>query len=183
MALSIKHLQINFHFFHGDSAKPLATPWQVAVERAKKLITCELPEGLILDCACGSGVQLAAYASIARRPALGVELNETRANASAKNLKIVANFRKNLENRWFTESLFLSGDGRDGTACMQAYQEYSQGSEQNVALLILDPARPRNSRTHGLDEMAPRLPEIFDGWKPDLSEGVNGPAIILDLSP
>ena len=170
-------------FFHGDSAKPLATPWQVAVERAKKLITCDLPEGLILDCACGSGVQLAAYASISRRPALGIELNESRANASAKNLKIVAKFRKNLDNPWFTESLFLSGDGRDGKACMQAYSETLQKHGQKVGLLILDPARPRNSRTHGLDEMAPQLPEIFDGWKDHLAEGENGPAMILDLSP
>jgi hypothetical protein len=52
-----------------------------------------------------------------------------------------------------------------------------------IALLHLDPARPRNSRTHGLEEMAPRLDEVFKGWAPFLAEGENGPALLLDLSP
>ena len=50
-------------------------------------------------------------------------------------------------------------------------------------MLHLDPARPRNSRTHGLDEMAPKLPEIFEAWKDALNHGERGPAILLDLSP
>ncbi len=56
-------------------------------------------------------------------------------------------------------------------------------SYPSIALLHLDPARPRNSRTHGLEEMAPRLDEVFKGWAPYLSEGENGPALLLDLSP
>ena len=52
-------------FFHyADEAKPLATPWQVAVERAKMVRKCKLPDGPILDPACGSGIQLAAYCAM-----------------------------------------------------------------------------------------------------------------------
>ena len=39
------------------------------------------------------------------------------------------------------------------------HQQNEQESEPKVGLLILDPARPRNSRTHGLEEMSPQLPE------------------------
>ena len=40
-------------FFHADEGKPLATPWQVAISRAILLNQKSLPEGHILDCACG----------------------------------------------------------------------------------------------------------------------------------
>lgn len=174
----------NLAFFHGNTAKPLSTPWQVSLERAKKLITYELPEGYIVDCACGSGVQLAAYASLARKPAMGIELDESRALASAKNLEVVANLRNNLDRKWFKESIFLIGDGRKGREALQVVREQNEDdSNPGVSLLILDPARPRNSRTHGLEEMSPQLPEIFAGWKDFLNQGKNGPAIILDLSP
>ena len=56
-------------------------------------------------------------------------------------------------------------------------------TSQKVAMLHLDPARPRNSRTHGLNEMAPQLPDIFEAWKDQLIQGERGPAILLDLSP
>ena len=51
-------------FHYADEAKPLATPWQVAVERAKMVRKCSLPDGAILDPACGSGIQLAAYCAM-----------------------------------------------------------------------------------------------------------------------
>ena len=49
-------------FYHASEGKPLATPWQVAMVRAKSVAEFVLPRGVILDCACGSGIQLAAYA-------------------------------------------------------------------------------------------------------------------------
>lgn len=52
-----------------------------------------------------------------------------------------------------------------------------------ISFLHLDPARPRNSRTHGLDEMQPNLPSVFQAWKPYLAESPRGPSIVLDLSP
>ena len=155
-------------FHYADEAKPLATPWQVAVERAKMVRKCGLPDGAILDPACGSGIQLAAYCAMISREGYGIEMDESTAKAANSNLRRVA-------EHGFGQSLLSStikiGDGTIG--------EY----EQKFAMLHLDPARPRNSRTHGLDEMAPRLPEIFEAWKDALNHGERGPAILLDLSP
>ena len=155
-------------FHYADEAKPLATPWQVAVERAKMVRKCGLPDGAILDPACGSGIQLAAYCAMISREGFGIEMDESTAKAANSNLRRVA-------EHGFGQSLLSStikiGDGTIG--------EY----EQKFAMLHLDPARPRNSRTHGLDEMAPRLPEIFEAWKDALNHGERGPAILLDLSP
>ena len=155
-------------FHYADEAKPLATPWQVAVERAKMVRKCGLPGGAILDPACGSVIQLAAYCAMISREGFGIEMDESTAKAANSNLRRVA-------EHGFGQSLLSStikiGDGTIG--------EY----EQKFAMLHLDPARPRNSRTHGLDEMAPRLPEIFEAWKDALNHGERGPAILLDLSP
>ena len=156
-------------FFHyADQAKPLATPWQVAVERAKMVRKCKLPDGPILDPACGSGIQLAAYCAMLSRKGVGIEMHEPTAQAANSNLRRVA-------EHGFGDSLLGSriqvGDGTIGDA------------NQKFAMLHLDPARPRNSRTHSLDEMAPTLPDIFTAWKDSLIESERGPAILLDLSP
>ena len=155
-------------FHYADEAKPLATPWQVAVERAKMIRRCNLPSGAILDPACGSGIQLAAYCAMLSREGYGIEMDKSTAMAANSNLKRVADYG-------FGQSLLSStiriGDGTIGE------------SKQKFAMLHLDPARPRNSRTHGLDEMAPKLPEIFEAWKDKLNHGDRGPAILLDLSP
>ncbi len=74
---------LEFHF--APDAKPLATPWQVAVERAKLVRKCSLPKGLILDPACGSGIQLAAYCAMMGREGLGIELDEPTARAAQAN--------------------------------------------------------------------------------------------------
>ena len=155
-------------FHYAEQAKPLATPWQIAVERAKLVRKCKLPKGIILDPACGSGIQLAAYCAMMGRDGLGIELDEATANAANSNFLRVS-------NHGFGAALLGSkirvGDGTIGD------------SSQKIAMLHLDPARPRNSRTHGLDEMAPQLPVIFEAWKDHLSHGERGPAILLDLSP
>ncbi len=155
-------------FHYADEAKPLATPWQVAVERAKLVRKCKLPEGIILDPACGSGIQLAAYIAMMGKQGLGIELDEATATAANSNLLRVANHGFNSA---LTDSTIRIGDGTIGEC------------EQKIAMLHLDPARPRNSRTHGLEEMAPQLPDIFTAWKDKLSHGERGPAILLDLSP
>lgn len=155
-------------FNYAEHAKPLATPWQVAIERAKMVRKCKLPAGIILDPACGSGIQLAAYCAMISRQGMGIELDEPTAHAANSNLLRVANHGFNSA---LMESRIRIGDGTIGEV------------SQPVAMLHIDPARPRNSRTHGLDEMAPKLPEIFSAWKDHLSEGERGPAILLDLSP
>ena len=157
---------LEFHYV--NEAKPLATPWQVAVERAKLVRKCNLPDGRILDPACGSGIQLAAYCAMLGRKGTGIEMDEPTAIAANSNLKRVADhgFGDSL-----MESSIIVGDGTVGAL------------QQKYAMLHLDPARPRNSRTHGLDEMEPKLPEIFNAWKDSLIHGDRGPAILLDLSP
>jgi len=155
-------------FHYAEQAKPLATPWQIAVERAKLVRKCKLPSGIILDPACGSGIQLAAYCAMMGREGLGIELDEATARAANSNFLRVS---QHGFDGALLESRIRVGDGTVGD------------SSQKIAMLHLDPARPRNSRTHGLDEMAPQLPEIFAAWKDHLSHGERGPAILLDLSP
>ena len=144
-----------FKFFHADEGKPLATPWQVALSRAIMLRDYQLPEGIILDCACGSGIQISAYSEILKRPIVGIELNENRARASAVNFRTVFTERGDSSLNRLQDSIFLVGDGRDGAEIMSTLA--SEGlQEQQVAFLHLDTARPRNSRAHALSEMAPR---------------------------
>ena len=169
--------ELSFH--HASDGKPLATPWQVAETRAQFLTKFDLPSGVVLDCACGSGIQLAAYASHLKRPAIGVELNRERAVASCLNLNTIAHRHSSFNQGWHRRSLVVAGDGTKSDSIASAV-----GLEGNsVAVLVLDPARPRNSRTHGLDEMQPSLENVFQAWKPYLSETNHGPCIVLDLSP
>lgn len=164
-------------FVHGDAAKPLATPWQVAVERALLLDEGRLPSGAVLDPACGSGVQLAALAAVLQRPAIGVEQDRSRALASAVNLAAVAAWYGAEGEPWFLESRILVGDGTNAEGVLSAI------GAPHVGLLQLDPARPRNSRTHDLDEMAPSPAAVIDAWSAHLAHGPDGPAVLLDLSP
>ncbi len=156
-----------FHF--ADGAKPLATPWQVSIERAKLVRRLELPSGRIIDPACGSGIQLAAYCAILGREGFGIELEEKTA------MSAVANFHRIAEHG-FGESVMNSviriGDG----TCADNVTE-------KFAMLHIDPARPRNSRSHDISEMKPPLDQIFETWKDNLEHGNRGPAILLDLSP
>ena len=164
-------------FVHGEAAKPLATPWQVAAERAALLNPDRLPVGAVLDVACGSGVQLAALAAILERPAIGVELDPSRAQASAQNLHAVAAWFGALDAPWFQASRILVGDGTDAKGVLEAVE----GAP--IGLLQLDPARPRNSRTHDLEEMAPSPSAVLRSWAEHLAQGPDGSAVLLDLSP
>ncbi len=155
-------------FHYAEQAKPLATPWQVAIERAKMVRKFNVPKGIILDPACGSGIQLAAYCAMMGREGLGIELDEATANAASSNFLRVS---QHGFDSALLGSRIMVGDGTIVTP------------SQKVAMLHLDPARPRNSRTHGLDEMEPQLPEVFEAWKDQLINGERGPAILLDLSP
>ena len=166
-------------FFHASEGKPLATPWQVAMTRADYLAQFDLPKGMLLDCACGSGIQLAAYASRLKQAALGVELDRDRAIASCLNLNTVARHYASFDQGWHRRSLVVSGDG---TASEDIASNIGLDAN-SIAVLMLDPARPRNSRTHSLDEMQPNLPNVFEAWKPYLASTSRGPCIVLDLSP
>ena len=162
-------------FHHANEGRPLATPWQIAALRAQALRQHDLAEGFILDCACGSGIQLAAYAATLQRPVLGVELAPERAQASAVNVRSVAAHTRSLNEAWFLNSSIVCGDGTDAEGVLSSLGE----GTFNIAFLHLDPARPRNSRTHALEEMQPPLHRVLEGWAPYLDD----PALLLDLSP
>ena len=170
-------------FFHADEGKPLATPWQVAITRAILLNEYKLPDGYLLDCACGSGIQIAAYSTIIKRPVIAIELNAQRAKASAVNFTTVFTERGDSSLVNLQKSVFIIGDGRDGDSAIEKAAKANGEDGLKIGFLHLDPARPRNSRSHSLEEMKPRLDEVFNGWKNHLSESENGPAILLDLSP
>ena len=77
-----------------ESLKKLATPWHIALERAKRVNDKNLNDGYILDLACGSGIQLAAYSIELNKPCIGIEINKERAKTAEKTLKNILN--KNL---------------------------------------------------------------------------------------
>ena len=62
-------------FFMSEQMKRLSTPWSIAQARASQIDTNELPAGVILDAAAGSGVQLIALTSGLQRPGLAIELD------------------------------------------------------------------------------------------------------------
>ena len=73
--------------------------------------------GGVLDCACGSGIQLAAYGTALQRPLLGVELDEGRARASAVNVRSVVEHTRSSDTTWYRSSRIVAGDGTDAGAC------------------------------------------------------------------
>ena len=166
-------------FHHANEGRPLATPWQIAVLRAQMVSQHELPSGYVLDCACGSGIQLAAYGAALQRPVLGVELAPERAQASAVNVRTVAHHTRNIDEVWYLASHIVSGDGTDPKGVMATLPD----KEVKVAFLHLDPARPRNSRTHALDEMQPPLDRVLSSWAPYFGKNDHSPSLLLDLSP
>ena len=166
-------------FHHAKQGRPLSTPWQVATIRSLMLAETHLADGWLLDCACGSGIQIITHASVLNRPAVGIELDEERAMASAMNFLTVAQHQDAEALPWYAKSRILVGDGTDAVGAMEALG----GKEASIALLHIDPARPRNSRTHDLSEMQPPLNEVFRSWAPYFSEHPKGPALLLDLSP
>ena len=132
-----------FRFFHADEGKPLATPWQVALSRALILRRYNLGQGIILDPACGSGVQIAAYSEILRRPIVGIELNTHRARASAVNFRTIFTERGDTSIERLKNSKIIVGDGTKGEEIIKLLSE--NNTDPKIALLHLDPARPRNS--------------------------------------
>lgn len=155
---------------YATGASRLATPWKVALIRAQALANTSLPNGLIVDPACGSGIQLAAFASTLDKSCIGIELSEPTGQHAVNNLAGIFS-QCSYQNEW---ALYV-GDGRTPEDLEKIMSE-----DLVVSFLHLDPARPENSRTHALDEMAPNLDEILEAWKPYFQEK---PAIMLDLSP
>ncbi|MEC8926946.1 MAG: hypothetical protein VYB17_01635 [Candidatus Thermoplasmatota archaeon] len=159
-----------------DEMHRLATPWPVAIARAKLLDSVPLPPGLIIDPACGSATQLAALCTILNRPGLGVDLSGAVAPLAAVNLERIATW---ASGDWAETSRILWGDGVAAESILQTYHQCI-GATTPIALLHIDPARPQNAQQHTLEEMQPRLDHLLASWAPFLEKD---PSLILDLSP
>ncbi len=154
----------------------LATPWNVSMARAELVDSGELPPGIILDPACGSAMQLAAFCAKLNRPGLGVELSGAVAPLASVNLVRTAEWSG---GEWGHSSRILWGNGIDSAQVISTYRNHV-GQAQPIALLHVDPARPADAQNHTLDEMQPRLDELLHAWAPHMTRN---PGLILDLSP
>jgi hypothetical protein len=166
-------------FVYTSDSKPLSTPWQVSDFRGILMKDLNLPDGPILDCACGSGIQLAAIGLQLRRPMYGIELDKNRARASASNIRTSFDFFDQTSSEALAMSKIFVGDSTSATDICHI----GQIKERSIGLLYLDPARPRNSRTHSIEEMQPPLDAVLRAWGPYLAHLDDLPAICFDVSP
>ena len=166
-----------------DDMRRLSTPWSISIVRAKQIDSSDLPAGVVLDAAAGSGAQLIALATELKRPALGIELDGNIAVLCAANMH-VASDKEEVQR---TLDRVIIGDGSDAEGAITAYWNSLRKSgvraHPPVAMLHLDPARPRDAQNHHINEMQPSLESVLNSWNEYLQTGPRGPAILLDLSP
>ncbi|MCH1527139.1 MAG: site-specific DNA-methyltransferase, partial [Candidatus Poseidoniaceae archaeon] len=166
-----------------DDMKRLSTPWSISMIRAEQIESFDLPAGIILDAAVGSGTQLIALANELKRPALGVELDGNIAVLCAANMHSASN----AEEIHRTLNRVIIGDSSDAEGAITTYWNSLMKSgiraHPPVAMLHLDPARPRDAQNHHVDEMKPSLMNVLKSWNEYLQTGPRGPAVLLDLSP
>ena len=166
-----------------EDMRRLSTPWSISIMRAKQIESLDLPAGVILDAAAGSGAQLIALATELKRPALGVELDGNIAVLCAANMYIASDG----EEIQRTLDRVIIGDGSDAEGAITAYWNSLRDSGTRayppIAMLHLDPARPRDAQNHHIDEMEPSLTSVLKSWNEYLQNGPSGPAVLLDLSP
>ena len=166
-----------------EQMRRLSTPWGIALARARQIDPGSLGPGIILDAAVGSGLQLIAYSSVLKRPSLGVELDGNVAVLCAANMFSVAgkdDIQRSMDR-------VVIGDSTDSVGVMNEFwsslRESGTRAHPPVAMLHLDPARPRDAQKHHIDEMEPPIESVLSSWKQYLELGPRGPCIILDLSP
>ena len=166
-----------------EDMRRLSTPWSISIMRAKQIEGLDLPAGVILDAAAGSGAQLIALATELKRPALGVELDGNIAVLCAANMHIASDG----EEIQRTLDRVIIGDGSDAEGAITAYWNSLRDSGTRayppIAMLHLDPARPRDAQNHHIDEMEPSFTSVLKSWNEYLQNGPSGPAVLLDLSP
>jgi hypothetical protein len=169
-------------FFMTDEMRRLSTPWSIASIRANQIDSASLPPGVILDAAAGSGLQLIAFSSLLKRPALGIELEEQTANFCAANMSINSDgeIQRSLDR-------VLIGDGRLADSAISAFwsslREGGTRAHPPIAMLHIDPARPMDAQNHSIEEMRPDIKAVLKSWSSHLQVGSKGPAVLLDLSP
>ena len=166
-----------------DDMKRLSTPWSISMIRAEQIESFDLPAGVILDAAVGSGTQLIALANELKRPALGVELDGNIAVLCAANMHSASD----AEEIHRTLNRVIIGDSSDAEGAITTYWNSLMKSgiraHPPIAMLHLDPARPRDAQNHHVDEMKPSLMNVLKSWNEYLQTGPRGPAVLLDLSP
>ena len=166
-----------------DDMRRLSTPWSISMIRAEQIESFDLPAGVILDAAVGSGTQLIALANELKRPALGVELDGNIAVLCAANMHSASN----AEEIHKTLNRVIIGDSSDAEGAITTYWNSLMKSgiraHPPIAMLHLDPARPRDAQNHHVDEMKPSLMDVLKSWNEYLQTGPRGPAVLLDLSP
>ena len=166
-----------------EQMRRLSTPWGIALARARQIDPGSLGPGIILDAAVGSGLQLIAYSSVLKRPSFGVEIDGNVAVLCAANMFSVAgkdDIQRSMDR-------VVIGDSTDSVGVMNEFwsslRESGTRAHPPVAMLHLDPARPRDAQKHHIDEMEPPIESVLSSWKQYLELGPRGPCIILDLSP
>ena len=170
-------------FHMTEDVRRLSTPWSVAQVRATQIEAAELPAGVILDAAAGSGVQLVALTAGLKRPGLAIELDPN------IGLLCAANMHSAGESGDLQRSMdrVLVGDGTDAENAIIAYwnslRESGTRAHPPIGMLHLDPARPRDAQRHEIDEMQPAIGPLMKAWSKHLEIGPRGPAVLLDLSP
>ena len=166
-----------------DDMKRLSTPWSISMIRAEQIESFDLPAGVILDAAVGSGTQLIALANELKRPALGVELDGNIAVLCAANMHSASD----ADEIHRTLNRVIIGDSSDAEGAITTYWNSLMKSgiraHPPIAMLHLDPARPRDAQNHHVDEMKPSLMSVLKSWNEYLQTGPRGPAVLLDLSP
>tara|TARA_B100000929_G_scaffold283708_1_gene265106 strand:+ start:995 stop:2299 length:1305 start_codon:yes stop_codon:yes gene_type:complete len=170
-------------FHMTEDVRRLSTPWSVAQVRAAQIEATELPAGVILDAAAGSGVQLVALTTGLKRPGLAIELDPNIGLLCAANMYSAdddGDLQRSMDR-------VLVGDGTDAENAIVAYwnslREAGTRAHPPIGMLHLDPARPRDAQKHEIDEMKPAIGPLMKAWSKHLEIGPRGPAVLLDLSP
>ena len=170
-------------FHMTEDMRRLSTPWSVAQIRAEQIEAADLPAGVILDAAAGSGVQLIAFTTRLKRPGLAIEVDPNVGLLCAANMHISGG-EEDLQR---TMDRVLIGDGTDAEDAIVSYwnslREAGTRAHPPIGMLHLAPARPKDAQRHEIDEMEPALAPLLKSWANHLETGPRGPAILLDLSP
>ena len=104
-------------FHMTEDMRRLSTPWSVSQVRAEQIQATDLPAGVILDAAAGSGVQLIALTTGLKRPGLAIELDPNIGLLCAANMQITGD-EADLQR---TMDRVLIGDGTDAENAIVAY--------------------------------------------------------------
>ena len=170
-------------FHMTEDMRRLSTPWSVAQIRAEQIEAADLPAGVILDAAAGSGVQLIAFTTRLKRPGLAIEVDPNVGLLCAANMHISGG-EEDLQR---TMDRVLIGDGTDAEDAIVSYwnslREAGTRAHPPIGMLHLDPARPKDAQRHEIDDMEAALSPLLKSWANHLETGPRGPAILLDLSP